>query len=250
VTALLDLLPALASRIARLPLGDWPTPVERFERASTPDLRLPSELWLKRDDQSSAVYGGSKLRLLEHLLADAQQRGARVVYSTGAAGSNFALATALHASRVGLEPAAISFPQPSTPELEQSHAALRRHARVMEIAHWALLPLASARAEREAAENGRFAVVLSQVRFDRSALFGYVAAGVELAQQVASGACPTPTRIVLPIGSSRGSHSRGVWGSGKPRRQRSMPCASLPGRFLESRACWGSPSPPSKPCQG
>ena len=201
MTALFDVLPALRDRTAWLALGELPTPIDEASvvlRARA----LPGELWLKRDDRSSPIYGGNKLRLLEHLLAEAKQHGASQVYSTGAIGSNFAIATALHAPRVGLEPGAICFQQATTPESERSHAVLAARARVVQLPHWSLLPLAVERVKRRASRAGGQAVVLSQVRFEAQALLGYVGAGLELAQQVAAGVCPAPARVVLPIGSA------------------------------------------------
>ena len=63
-----------------LPLGHYPTPVERVEGLSAPG----SELWIKRDDRAGDVYGGNKVRKLEWLLLDARERVARrVVTGTG-----------------------------------------------------------------------------------------------------------------------------------------------------------------------
>jgi hypothetical protein len=163
---------------------------------------LGGELWLKRDDASSPIYGGNKLRLLELVLAQAKAQGARVVYATGAAGSNFLLATALHAPRLGLFPGAICFPQSLTPEGYQSHQLVARRAELIDVAHWSLLPIAAERARRAAKDRGQLACVLSQVSYPAEALFGYVAAGLELALQIARRECPAPRKIVLPIGSA------------------------------------------------
>ncbi|HKY38111.1 MAG TPA: pyridoxal-phosphate dependent enzyme [Polyangiaceae bacterium] len=201
MTVLFELLPALSGRVPWIALADLPTPIDAGG-AVVQAANLPGELWLKRDDRSSSIYGGSKLRLLEHLLAEARQGGADQVYSTGAVGSNFAIATALHADRVGLEPGAICFPQAMTPEAERSHRALLARAQVIEVAHWSLLPMAAQRVRRRAQREGRKAVVLSQARFSARALLGYLAAGLELAQQVKGRVCPAPARIVLPIGSA------------------------------------------------
>lgn len=203
LTALFELLPVLAQRIAWVPLAELPTPVQPapgvLELAGG---SAASELWLKRDDCSSPVYGGSKLRLLEQLLGRAVQEGATDVYATGAVGSNFTLASALHAPRLGLSPGAICFPQPLTPEGERNQRELRARARVIEIAHWSLLPLAGERERISGMRRGRRVVVLSQTGLSAEALLGYVSAGLELAQQVAAGACPSPSIIVLPIGSA------------------------------------------------
>ncbi len=201
MSVLFDCLPALRGRVPWLSLGVFPTPVTDATRVLS-GAALSGELWLKRDDLSSPIYGGNKLRLLEHLLAEAQQNGKTRVYSSGATGSNFAVATALHAPRAGLEPGAICFSEPMTPEGEQSHRVVRERARLVEISHWSLLPVAAERVRRQDEQQGQRAQVLSQVSLSPESLLGYVAAGLELAQQVAHQQCPAPSRIVLPIGSA------------------------------------------------
>lgn len=201
MSALFELFPLLRQRVPRVPLAELPTPVEAAPKVLAGAGRT-GELWLKRDDLSSPIYGGNKVRLLEHVFAEALQRGAQRVYSTGAMGSSFALATALHAPRVGLSPFAIAFREASTEETERSHAALSVRAPVVSIAHWSLVPLAAERAKREAQRDQTRAEVLSQVSFSPTSLSGYVSAGLELALQVSSGACAKPSRIVLPIGSA------------------------------------------------
>jgi 1-aminocyclopropane-1-carboxylate deaminase/D-cysteine desulfhydrase-like pyridoxal-dependent ACC family enzyme len=207
VTVLFEHWPELRARVPWVSLGQLPSPIVDASGVLR-EAGSGGQLWLKRDDQSSDVYGGNKLRLLEHLLAEALQLGASHVYSTGACGSNFALATALLAPSVGLTPGAISFPQPMTPEGEQSHRLVAARARLVEIPHWSLLPVAVERVRRAAERRGEVAVVLSQVRLKPESLFGYLAAGLELAAQVRGGDCPAPARIVLPIGS--GATSAGV----------------------------------------
>jgi len=204
VSVLFDVLPKLRGRVAWTALGVLPTRVEQAPQvlAELGDTPRSGELWLKRDDLSSPIYGGNKLRLLEHLLGEARERGVQQVYSSGAVGSNFAIATALHAPRVGLEPGAICFPEPLTPEGELSHRLVVARARVVQIPHWSLLPLAAERVRRHAERQGKRAQVLSQVTLSPQSLFGYLAAGLELAQQVARQECPAPSQIVLPIGSA------------------------------------------------
>lgn len=201
MSALFDCWPGLRRRVAWAPLGVFPTRVDDATRVLSGD-GLAGELWLKRDDQSSPIYGGNKLRLLEHVLAGALEAGANRVYASGATGSNFTVATALHAARVGLEPGAICFPEPMTAEAEQNQRVVRERARVVEIAHWSLLPVATERVRRQDEQQGLRAQMLSQVSFGPDALLGYVAAGLELGLQVARKECPAPSRIVLPIGSA------------------------------------------------
>lgn len=201
MSVLFDLFPQLHGRVPWVSLGVLPTRVDDATRVLS-GAALGGELWLKRDDLSSPICGGNKLRLLEHLLGEAKARGCRRVYSSGAVGSNFALATALHAPGAGLEPGAICFPEPLTPEGEASHRVVCERARVVPIAHWSLLPVAAERVRRQGERDGQPAQVLSQVSLSPESLFGYVAGGLELLQQIERRECPAPSRIVLPIGSA------------------------------------------------
>jgi len=197
---LFELFPQLRGKLPWSSLGTFPTPVEDASRVLGPTAA--GSLWLKRDDLSSPVYGGNKVRLLEPLLAAVQHRGARRVYATGAVGSNFVVATVLHAPRIGLGVGAICFrQQPLTVDAERARQVISARADSTEIAHWSLLPIASKRVERDAARGERVEV-LSQVALSPDALLGYVAGGLELARQIANGECAAPTRIVLPIGSA------------------------------------------------
>lgn len=203
MTALFDVLPQLRGRLPYVALGDWPTRVEDGARVlTTAGLGGERELWLKRDDLSSPICGGNKVRLLEHLLGEAQAQGVARVFATGATGSNFVLATVLHAERLGLGAGAICFPEPLTAEGEASQRVVAARARLVEIAHWSLLPLASERVRRESQRAGEPASVLSQVSFSADSLLGYLAAGLELGLQLGRRECPVPAAVVLPIGSS------------------------------------------------
>src|SRR5439155_645017 len=78
-------------------LGDWPTPLERA--AALGGAVGIVELTVKREDRSSARYGGNKVRALEFLLAGA--RPGTVFVTLGGTGSTHCLATAVHAAAAG-----------------------------------------------------------------------------------------------------------------------------------------------------
>ena len=83
----------------RLALGNLPTPLEHHPRL---DDLVGAEVWVKRDDATLGAEAGNKLRKLEFLLADAEQRKASVVVTCGGLQSNHARATAILAARLGL----------------------------------------------------------------------------------------------------------------------------------------------------
>lgn len=118
--------------LARAGIADLPTPLEDVS-ALLPQIAwsgqgLPTKaLLVKRDDLTSCVYGGNKVRKLDFLLGDARAKGSRAVLTFGAYGSNHALATAIHARSLGLEPHVVLSPQepgPFAPRTLLAHAAL------------------------------------------------------------------------------------------------------------------------------
>lgn len=84
----------------RFALGHWPTPLE-------PCRRLQDELggpliWLKRDDCSGLAMGGNKTRKLEFLVGRALADGCDHLFTFGALQSNHARQTAAACARAGL----------------------------------------------------------------------------------------------------------------------------------------------------
>jgi len=95
-----DLLTKLGA-YPRLPLAEYPTPLEFLPRLSR---ALDRTIYIKRDDEIGPGLGGNKTRKLEYLLAQAQARGARRVVTFGGLQSNHARLTAAAARRLGMEP--------------------------------------------------------------------------------------------------------------------------------------------------
>ena len=98
-------------------LGDLPTPIDELSIAGAP-------LWVKREGDSSARYGGNKVRTLEAWLGHARASGARRIWAIGAYGSNHVVATVLHAHAIGLESGALVFPQPASEWAVENAGAL------------------------------------------------------------------------------------------------------------------------------
>ncbi|HJL17801.1 MAG TPA: pyridoxal-phosphate dependent enzyme [Sandaracinaceae bacterium LLY-WYZ-13_1] len=194
--------PALRERVPWVALGELPTPVERAERLER-RLGARRALWIKRDDRSSPVYGGNKVRTLEVLFGRARAHGATRIHATGAFGSNHAAATVLHAPAAGLEPGVILFPQPrSFAALENLRVVLAQRPRVLALPHWSALPFGVAWVRaRERAEGVRSEIMVPGGATPEGAL-GYVSAGLELARQVADGELPTPGEVVIGVGST------------------------------------------------
>ena len=104
--------PELAGVVPWRPLVHAPTPVEPAT-AAEPYLGRDG-VWIKRDDLVSPVYGGNKVRRFEHLLADAEARGARELVTVGGLASTQVIATVLFGVAAGFDVTAVLFDQPVT----------------------------------------------------------------------------------------------------------------------------------------
>ncbi len=195
--ALFEYLPALRGRLPYLSLGRWPTPLEPLKLAPL----AGREVLVKREDLSAAAYGGNKIRTLETLLADALQKGCRRVWSTGAYGSNHALASAIHSNGLALKSAALLFPQPATRsaaenlELLYSLGVEVRALRSIVSFPFSLAALfARSRARADYIMLPGGAVPLGAL--------GHVGAAFELAVQVRESGAPWPRHLVIACGST------------------------------------------------
>jgi len=183
--------PVLRGRLPWIRLGVFPTPVEA----------LDEDTWVKRDDLSSPVYGGNKVRTLEVLFGDALERGATHVYATGAFGTNHGVATLLHAPRVGLVPKLLLFPQPASASALENFEVLRGDPLEV-LPHWSALPAGIARVSLRHRLRGERAAVMVPGGATPLGALGYASAAFELALQIEEGALPPPETIVLPVGST------------------------------------------------
>ncbi len=182
----------------RVTLAERPTPVERVA-----SLGLDaSELWVKRDDRTHAVYGGNKVRKLEALLADARDRGARRLVTVGAVGSHHVLATTYFGKRAGFEVEAVLVPQPRTEHVvEVLRADLALGLRAHPVASWGAAPWAiAARAFAAGSAAGKARVIPVGGSSVRGSM-PYLEAGLELAAQVRAGELPEPDVCVVALGS-------------------------------------------------
>ncbi len=184
-------------RLPRLQLGDFPTPIERL-----PISPGGTTLWCKREDLSGPHYGGNKVRKLEYLLARAGQRG-RSLLTIGGDGSHHLLATAYYAQQIGLDTYGVFAPQPRTP-----HVAVNRQLLEQLLAGWQEVPFrvfipagmlllhlrllyAGVPSPESIAAGGS----------NPLGTVGWVAGGLEIADQVHAGQLPEPDEIWVPLGS-------------------------------------------------
>lgn len=193
---------------ARWALGDFPTPVESCVGLS----RLTGKpVWVKRDDRSSTLYGGSKVRKLEFVLAAPALQRAGCVVSIGTAGSHHLLALALFLEHCGLPRLCALFaPQAMSAAAWRNLAVLASVAQsVRAVPARALLPAAVClHGWAHGFCRGGAARVAAGASSPLGAV-GFVRAALELGAQVRAGACPAPGTIYVAGGT--GGCAAGLW---------------------------------------
>jgi 1-aminocyclopropane-1-carboxylate deaminase/D-cysteine desulfhydrase-like pyridoxal-dependent ACC family enzyme len=195
--ALFEAYPGLMDRLPWVPLGRYPTPLERVKLA-LPDGGM-REILVKRDDLTADLYGGNKVRKLEFLLASARAAGARRLITAGATGSHHALATAIYGRRLGFPVTLVLFPQRVTApvcdilRLDHAHGAELRWTSRMEG-----VPFATLRARL--AHAGERPFVIPPGGSDPTGTLGYVNGGFELAAQLEAKG-DRPSAVYLAAGT-------------------------------------------------
>ena len=95
-----DELRVRIARLPRIPLGNFPTPLEFCPRL-TEAVGGP-RIFIKRDDCTGLAFGGNKTRQLEFTVAQAVQQGADVVVGGAGSQSNHCRQLAAAAAKQGL----------------------------------------------------------------------------------------------------------------------------------------------------
>lgn len=174
--------------IPRAALGRFPSPVERVALDG-------AELWLKRDDLNAEALGGNKVRALEFLLGGVGPGD--TVLTLGGEGSTHVLATAFHARRLGARAVAVRWRH------EMNPVALRVRDRAAalcdEVVTTRTAPGGFLRAYlRRLTRRVRWVPLGGSSPLGT---LGHVNAGLELAEQIAAGQLPRPSRVVVPLGT-------------------------------------------------
>lgn len=185
--------------VSRAGIGTFPTPVEEvFEFGSA--LGVP-ELYLKREDRAGEQYGGNKIRKLDFLLGEALAEGCPRVLTSGGIGSHHVLATCVYARELGLDPAAVQFPQPVTDHVRENLRALASTDPDLTLAGSVYrMPYHYLRARLAARRDDELYYVPTGGSCPTGTL-GFVEAAGELQRQVTRGELPEPDVIVVPASS-------------------------------------------------
>ncbi len=186
--------PELAEKTAWIGLGSLPTPVQCLTRLGYDNL------WIKRDDLTSPIYGGNKIRKLEFVLGDVERQEKRRVVTLGGIGTNHGLATAIFCDRLNIDCTVVVFRQPLTRNVKQNLLLLHKYNAevVYRKTLWnTVISYFLTQRLRHPLDYYLFAGgsnILGTI--------GYVNAAFELKSQIETGLMPEPAFIFCPVGSS------------------------------------------------
>ena len=193
--------PALCEKLPHVSLAQLPTAIQRMSKLE--EIIGAKNLYIKRDDTTSQLFGGNKVRKLEFLLADALNGDARTVLTRGCTGSNHATATALHAQNLELESILCFLHQAPTEYLRRNlllnlHAGA--HIRIYDTPAQLDANLIAIGREH-IAENGVSPYYIPSGGSNEVGVIGYINAALELKEQITQGLLSEPDLIYLPLGS-------------------------------------------------
>jgi D-cysteine desulfhydrase len=176
-------------------LAHLPTPVHEFP------LRLSSgrrHLTVKLDNLTGDLYGGNKVRKLEYILHRAREKNCERIATFGTVASHHALATSLYAKRLGYPCICFLSHQAPTPAASET---LRMH-----------LKLGTSLVRYGGAYEKRLRILREHLWGQNPwvvpaggtswlGAFGFVCAGIELAEQIRDGLLPRPDRLYVAAGT-------------------------------------------------
>lgn len=221
---LFEAFPSLKERVPRVELLKEATPVygmrslqHRLFGDAGKEEPADARLWVKRDDGSDKPLGGNKARKLEFLLAQAREKGAKSLVTSGMYGSNHALATTIAGREAGFDVELILGPQPVTQNVREKllslhalGARMRFHGNIVGMG----LDLAASYLRSLLPFEHLYYIPPGGSSIEGD--LGYANAFLELVDQMGAGGLPE--EIVLPVGTGGtsaglllGTCLAGVW---------------------------------------
>jgi D-cysteine desulfhydrase len=185
--------PALSGKLPVIDLGNFPTPIHRLQHVGIENL------WIKRDDLSSSVYGGNKIRKMEFILAAARRKGARHLVTLGGIGTNHGLATAIFCDQLGIRCTLLLYHQPVTENVKLNLLLLGKYNAKLIYRKTLWRAMVSYLLLYRFKLPGAYFVYPGGS--STIGTIGYVNAAFELKEQIEQGTMPEPEVIFCPVSS-------------------------------------------------
>lgn len=193
--ALFTAYPSLAKHIPWISVSNLPSPVE--ELGSFLGLSK-GILWVKRDDMISSIYGGNKVRKLEHLLEEARIGKHKSLITIGGLGSNHCLSTAIYGRKLGFNVHLCLTDQPITEIIRHTLAGFRAAKAILHKCTDNRNAYNHAiRLFQELKKKGENPYLIFSGGTSGLSNVGHVNAAFEIANQVNAGEIPKPDKLFV-----------------------------------------------------
>ena len=191
---------SLKRKIAFSPLGNFPSPVEPLNKLSR---MTGTDVWIKRDDCASNVYGGNKCRMMEWIIADAVARSRKSLITWGAVGSNQVLSSVIYGNLAGFKDiTALYNDQPYQPYVTRNFL-ISTSLGVKQVIGKNIpvygIKLISAYMSKLL--RGKRPYLIPLVGSSPISVLSYLDAVLEIKEQIQEGACPKPDYIFITVGT-------------------------------------------------
>ncbi len=193
---LFEAFPLLKKHLPWLSLVAAPTPVQPLKTLSK---QFGREIWIKRDDITSPIYGGNKPRKLEFILGQACSQGRKQLITIGGLGTNHGLATAVFGRKLGFQVTLGLFKQPITTHVQNNLLLFHAHEAKMVYTGSILKAVLWYYVKKRITCPGAYFIAPGGSNF--LGILGYVDAGLELALQIERKELPLPKVIFVATGS-------------------------------------------------
>jgi len=197
---LFEKYPALKEQVAFSPLGKFPSPVEHLKELST---LTGNNVWIKRDDCASNVYGGNKCRMMEWIIADAVKKDRKSLITWGAVGSNQILSSVIYGHLAGFKDiTAVYNDQPYQPYVTNNFL-ISTSLGVKQVIGKNIpvygIKLISAYVSKLLRRKRPYLIPL--VGSSPISVLSYLDSALEIKEQIQQGICPKPDYIFITVGT-------------------------------------------------
>jgi 1-aminocyclopropane-1-carboxylate deaminase/D-cysteine desulfhydrase-like pyridoxal-dependent ACC family enzyme len=194
--------PELQEKTPYVSLAQFPTPVQKLASLGR-ELQLEN-LYIKRDDLCSNLYGSNKVRKLEFFLGDALGKGLKEVVTLGFAGSNHSLATSIYANSLGMSCNSFLLPQKNAHYVRRNLLASYHFKANLFYSRNFIVLLSGILGKmiKSRITHGIYPKFIPGGGSNPEGLLGYVNAAFELQEQISNGELPKPDYIYVPLGST------------------------------------------------
>jgi 1-aminocyclopropane-1-carboxylate deaminase/D-cysteine desulfhydrase-like pyridoxal-dependent ACC family enzyme len=223
-SALFRNLPDLAEKFAWRSLGAMDkTPIHTLRipvPSSGGESEVQLEFYVKREDLISPLYGGNKVRTLQHQLAVCESRrergeqSFRQLVSAGTGGSNQVIATVVHARALGWDGSGADAPRINVCWLDKDEPDMDNTLNLLSVLSFPNIGFKVDWGDSRVTSPGMSLIrgmygAWTQTEYvpmmpggnSPSGVLGQVGGLLELAEQIVAGESPDPSRIYVPIGS-------------------------------------------------